>query len=188
MAMSKLLMFGPPGSGKGTQAARLAERRKMVHISTGEMLRAAMAAKTELGQRVKSLVDAGDLVPDALMLDLVENRLAEVDAQEGFLLDGFPRTVAQAEGLFEKLGDDGALDGVLRLSVPDDELVRRALARGRVDDSEETIRHRLDVYRRQTEPVLGCLEGRLPIFDIDGLGGLDDITELIEKELDAANS
>lgn len=186
MGMSRLLMFGPPGSGKGTQAARIATRREMAHISTGDMLRAAMAAGSPLGQRVCQLVDAGDLVPDDVMLELVSTRLDEDDARRGFLLDGFPRTVAQAEGLVETLGDGRQLEGVLKLSVPDEELVRRALARGRVDDTEETIRHRLDVYRRQTEPVLDFLTGRFPILEIEGLGDLDEITARIEKELDAA--
>ncbi len=188
MTMRRLLIFGPPGSGKGTQAALLAERRRLAHISTGDMLRAAMAAGSELGHQVRALVEAGDLVSDELMLALVERRLEEDDTREGFLLDGFPRTVKQAEGLLETLGADRAPDGVLLLSVPDEELVRRALARGRADDNESTIRHRLGVYRRQTAPVLGFLKGRLPILEIEGVGTLEEITERIERELDAADS
>ncbi len=180
----RLLIMGPPGSGKGTQAARVAERRGLVHISTGDMLRSAVAAGTELGQRVKAVLDRGDLVSDELMLELVEERLKEEDAQRGFLLDGFPRTVAQARGLLAALGE-GGLDAVVLLRVPDEELIRRALGRGRADDTEETIRHRLQVYLDQTRPVLAEFEGKLPIREVDGVGDLAEITERIEAALDA---
>ena len=186
--MRRILIFGPPGSGKGTQAARIAERRDLAHVSTGDMLRAAIAAESELGQRVKEVVDRGDLVPDDLMLDLVEARLAEEDAAEGYLLDGFPRTVPQAEGLWERLDGKAALDGALLLHVPEEELVRRALARGRVDDTEDTIRHRLGVYVSQTKPVFDWIDGRLPVVEIDGVGELDEITSRIESGLDAEDS
>jgi adenylate kinase len=177
--------MGPPGSGKGTQAARIAERRGLAHISTGDMLRAAMAAGTKLGQRVKDIVDGGDLVPDDLMLELVLYRLGQADAQTGFLLDGFPRTVAQAEALMEALTGDQVLDGIILLEVPDEVLVQRAMARGRADDSEETIRHRLRVYQDSTRPVLQALEGRVDRADIDGVGGIEEITARIEAALEA---
>jgi len=161
----------------------------MAHISTGDMLRAAMEAGTDLGLQVKAIVERGDLVTDDLMLGLVKERLAEDDAAQGFLLDGFPRTVAQAEGLLEMLGGENkALDAVILLDVEDDELVRRALARGRADDNEETIRHRLDVYRSQTEPVLAELDGKVPVVRIAGTGEIDEITERIERGLDADDS
>jgi adenylate kinase len=181
-----ILIFGPPGSGKGTQAARIAERRGLAHISTGDMLRAAMAAGSDLGLRVKAIVERGDLVTDELMLDLVRERLGQSDAGRGFLLDGFPRTVPQAEGLLGLLRrEKKALDLVILLDVADDELVKRALARGRSDDNESTIRHRLNVYRQQTEPVLEVLDGRVSVAHVDGIGGIDEITERIERALDA---
>jgi len=184
-----LLMFGPPGSGKGTQAERIAQRRCLAHISTGDMLRAAMAASTELGLRVKAVVERGDLVTDELMLDLVRERLGQADAAQGFLLDGFPRTVPQADGLLKLLGrGKQALDLVILLDVADDELVTRALARGRADDAEATIRHRLRVYRQQTEPVLAMLDGKVAVAEIDGIGGIETITERIERALDAEDS
>jgi adenylate kinase len=177
--------MGPPGSGKGTQAARIAERRGLAHISTGDMLRAAMAAESELGSRVKDIVDRGDLVPDDLMLELVLDRLTQADAANGFLLDGFPRTVAQAEALVAALTGGQVLERIILLEVPDEVLVERVLARGRADDSEETIRHRLRVYLDSTRPVLAALEGKLDRADIDGVGTIDEITERIEKALDA---
>ncbi len=182
----KLLIFGPPGSGKGTQAAIIGQSRQLAHVSTGDMLRAAMAAGTELGKRVKDVVDRGDLVTDDLMLALVEDRLEQADAKGGFLLDGFPRTLAQAEGLARVLTKAGThLDAVIILDVDDDELVKRAMARGRADDSEKTVQHRLDVYRGQTEPVLGFFEGKVRFCRVDGVGNIEEITERIERGLDA---
>ena len=180
-----ILIMGPPGSGKGTQAARIAERRDLPHISTGDMLRAAMAAGTEMGNRVKDIVDRGDLVPDDLMLELVLDRLAQPDAVGGFLLDGFPRTVAQAEALVAALDGGQILERIILLEVPDEVLVKRALARGRVDDTEDTIRHRLRVYLDSTRPVLQALEGKLDRADIDGVGTIDEIAARIEVALDA---
>ena len=177
--------MGPPGSGKGTQAARIAERRGLAHISTGDMLRAAMAAGSKLGSRVKDIVDRGDLVPDDLMLELVLDRLSQPDAAEGFLLDGFPRTVAQADALVAALNGSRVLERIILLEVPDEVLVERVLARGRTDDTEETIRHRLRVYIESTQPVLDTLEGRLDRVDIDGVGTIEEITARIERALDA---
>jgi adenylate kinase len=177
--------MGPPGSGKGTQAARIAERRGFAHISTGDMLRAAMAAGSELGRRVKEVVDRGDLVPDDLMLELVLDRLGQADAADGFLLDGFPRTVAQAEALCAALEGEQILERVILLNVPEETLVERALGRGRVDDTEETIRHRLRVYHESTCPVLDALEGRVERVEIDGVGGIEEITARIEEALGA---
>lgn len=180
----RILFMGPPGSGKGTQAARLAEKMGMAHISTGDMLRAAITEGSELGRQVKETLDRGDLVNDELMLGLVKERLAKPDAQQGFLLDGFPRTVAQADALMEALQGDQALDAIVLLVVPEDELVKRALGRGRADDTEETIRHRLQVYDKQTKPVLAALEGKVPRRDVDGIGSVEEITKRIELALD----
>jgi adenylate kinase len=182
-------MFGPPGSGKGTQAARIAQRRGLVHISTGDILRDAVAAGTKMGLQVKAIIERGDLVTDELMFGLVKERLRQADTLEGFLLDGFPRTVNQAEGLLALLSMAGRqLDVVLLLDVDDDELVRRAVARGRADDDEGTMRHRLNVYREQTEPVLEALAGRVGIEKIGGVGDLESITGSIELVLDAADT
>lgn len=180
-----VLIMGPPGSGKGTQAARIAERRDLAHISTGDMLRAAMEAGSELGQRVKDVVDRGDLVPDGLMLELVLDRLGQPDAANGFLLDGFPRTVAQATALCAALDGDRALELIVLLEVPAEVLVERALARGRADDTGETIRHRQRVYQESTRPVLDALDGKVDRVDIDGVGSIEEITGRIEAALDA---
>jgi adenylate kinase len=153
------------------------------------MLRAAVAGGTDLGLQVKAIIERGDLVTDELMLGLVRERLGQADTREGFLLDGFPRTVNQAEGLLALLSKaDRPLDVVLLLDVDDDELVRRALARGRADDSEETIRHRLNVYREQTEPVLAQLSGKVAVERVEGTGELETITRSIELVLDAADT
>jgi adenylate kinase len=181
-----VLIFGPPGSGKGTQAAIIGDRRGLAHISTGDMLRAAMVAGSEFGLRVKEIVERGDLVPDDLMLDLVRQRLEEADAQEGFLLDGYPRTLPQAQGLLAALDEDGRkLECVVVLEVADDMLLQRSRARGRTDDTEETIRHRLQVYKDQTEPVLAYLSNRTSVQVVDGVGGIEEISERIERALDA---
>lgn len=183
-----VLIMGPPGSGKGTQAARIAEKRGIAHISTGDMLRAAISEGTELGLQVKEILDRGDLVSDELMLGLVKERLAKPDAAKGFLLDGFPRTVAQADALVEALKEDGGLDAIILMHVPHEELVKRALGRGRADDTEDTIRHRLQVYENQTKPVLAALEDKVPRRDVDGIGDIDEITQRIEDALDEEGS
>lgn len=180
-----VLIMGPPGSGKGTQAARIAERQGLAHISTGDMLRAAIAAGNELGEKVAAILKRGDLVPDDLMLELVMHRLEQSDTANGFLLDGFPRTVTQAEALLESLEGDRALEGLLHMVVPEDELVRRALSRGRNDDTEETIRHRLKVYHDKTKPVLEFLVGKVPVHVIDGVGEMDEITARIVSALES---
>lgn len=180
-----VLIMGPPGSGKGTQAARIAERRGIAHISTGDMLRAAMVAGSELGERVREVVDRGDLVPDELMLELVLDRLGKPDAAAGFLLDGFPRTITQAEALCAVLEGERVLERVILLVVPEEILVERALGRGRADDTEETIRHRLRVYRESTRPVLDALKGEVERVDIDGVGEIEEITARIEAALGA---
>ncbi|MFT4029563.1 MAG: adenylate kinase [Protaetiibacter sp.] len=180
----RLLIVGPPGAGKGTQAARIAERFGIPTISTGDIFRANIAGETELGKRVKAIVDAGDYVPDSLTNELVTDRLSEADATTGFLLDGYPRTPEQVRYLDELLASHGhRLDAVLRLVADQDEIVRRlrkrAVEQGRADDSEEAIRHRQEVYQRETAPVLDLFREQGLLVEVDGLGSVDEVTERI---------
>ena len=187
----RLLIVGPPGAGKGTQAARIAEHFAIPTISTGDIFRANIKNETELGKRVKEIVDAGDYVPDSLTNELVSDRLSEADATTGFLLDGYPRTPDQVRFLDELLASHGhKLDAVLRLKADQDEIVRRltkrALEQGRADDSEEAIRHRQEVYRRETAPVLELFRDKGLLIEVDGLGTVDEVTERIWAAFEAA--
>ncbi len=181
---TRLLIVGPPGAGKGTQAARIAERYGIPTISTGDIFRANIKNETELGKQVKAIVDAGDYVPDSLTNALVTDRLDEADAAGGFLLDGYPRTPDQVAYLDQLLASHGhALDAVIRLVADEDEVVRRlrqrAVEQGRVDDSEEAIRHRQEVYQRETAPLLDIFRGRGLLVEVDGLGAIDEVSERI---------
>jgi len=165
----RMLLFGPPGSGKGTQAAVLATELAVPAISTGDMLREAVAAGTPLGQRVESIMLGGQLVDDATMADVVRGRLQAADAGEGFVLDGYPRTLPQARELDDILEEgDCELDHVVVLEVPEEELVERTLRRGRADDSAEVVRHRLREYRNKTEPLIGYYRERHLLRAVDG--------------------
>lgn len=186
----RLLIVGPPGAGKGTQAARISERFGIPTISTGDIFRKNIADGTELGKQVKAIVDAGDYVPDSLTNALVTDRLGQADAADGFLLDGYPRTTDQVTYLDELLASNGhALDAVIRLVADQDEIVRRlrqrALEQGRVDDSEEAIRHRQDVYIRETAPLIDMFRDQGLLVEVDGLGAIDDVTERIFAALAA---
>lgn len=172
----RLVMFGAPGSGKGTQAALLAETLRVPAISTGEMLRAAVAAGTDLGHRVQAIMAAGALVDDGTMADVVRDRLAADDARRGFILDGYPRTIVQAEALERLLEERGQrLQAVLHVRVPEEELVRRALARQRADDIEEIIRERLRVYREQTRPLAAWYRDRDLLVAVDGHQSIEEV-------------
>ena len=182
--MTRLLIVGPPGAGKGTQAARICERFGIPTISTGDIFRANIKNETDLGKQVKAIVDAGDYVPDELTNALVTDRLNEADADGGFLLDGYPRTTDQVRYLDSILAQHGhTLDAVIRLVADQDEIVRRlrqrAVDQGRVDDSEEAIRHRQEVYQRETAPLLEMYRERDLLVEVDGLGAMDDVTERI---------
>jgi adenylate kinase len=189
----RVVLLGPPGAGKGTQAEVIAERLGVPAISTGDIFRANVSGQTELGQQAKAYMDAGDLVPDEITVAMVKDRLAEPDAKGGFLLDGFPRTIAQAEQLRESLADLGQeLRRVLELVVDEDELVRRLSGRRvlvdgqtvqRDDDKPETVRHRLQVYREQTAPLSGFYESEGLLSRIDAIGEVEEVTARALKAL-----
>ncbi|MBO4562574.1 MAG: adenylate kinase [Clostridia bacterium] len=201
----KLILLGPPGAGKGTQAAKIAERYSLAHISTGDMLRAEIASETPLGIRAKALIEAGELVPDDIIIGMVENRIQQPDCENGFLLDGFPRTIAQAESLME-FSD---IDRAVCIEVPDESIVDR-MARRRVcpdckrtysvdidegdefycsecgarlvardDDKPETVRHRLEVYAEQTFPLIEFFDGKALLSRIDGSGTVEEVAQNI---------
>lgn len=184
----RLLIVGAPGSGKGTQGGRLGESYSIPAIATGDIFRYNIRTGTDLGKQVKAIVDAGDYVPDQLTNELVKNRLLDADALDGFLLDGYPRTLDQVSYLDELLASRGqSLDAVVQLVVDTDEVVgrlrKRALAEGRLDDSEEAIRHRQDVFARETEPLVSVYRERGIVLSIDALGDIDDVTARIGEAL-----
>ena len=188
--MTRLLIVGPPGAGKGTQAARLTERYGIPAIATGDIFRENIRNQTPLGVEVKAIVDAGDYVPNSLTNALVTSRLEEDDAREGFLLDGYPRTVDQIEYLDELLASKGqALDAVIQLLADKEEVVarlrKRAVEQGRADDTEEAIRHRQDVFARETAPLIPVFRERGLLIEVDGLGEIDEVSARIAAALDA---
>jgi adenylate kinase len=172
-----VVLLGPPGAGKGTQGQVLCQRLGVPSISTGDMLREAVAEGTPLGNKVQGIMASGALVDDATMAEVVRDRLAKPDAGRGYLLDGYPRTLPQAETLAGILADAGqTLDAVLLVDVPEDELVRRALLRGRADDQENVIRERLRVYREKTAPLIGYYRERGLLREIDGNRPIEEVT------------
>lgn len=206
----RIVLVGPPGAGKGTQAAYLAKNLAIPHISTGDLFRANISQGTELGKKAKSYMDAGDLVPDEVTIGMAKDRMSQPDAGDGFLLDGFPRNVSQAEALDEMLTAEGMrLDAVLDLEVPEDEVVKRIAGRRicrkdsshvfhvsysppkaegvcdvcggelyqRPDDSEETVRTRLDVYHTQTEPIIDYYKAQGLVVTISALGKVAEVTQ-----------
>ena len=187
MTAVHLVILGRQGSGKGTQAARLVEAYSPIHVSTGDMLRAAVADGTELGRRAGALMDAGDLVGDDLINGIVAERLARSDvAEHGFLLDGYPRTPDQATAMEGFLSEAGTtLDGAVTLDVPVDEVTARMLARGRVDDTEEAIRRRLDLYESETAPLLAWFADRGLLEVVDGMGDEDVVFGRLSTVIDA---
>ena len=181
---ARLLIVGPQGSGKGTQGVRVGEALSIPVISTGDVFRANVSAGTPLGQQVKAIIEAGDLVPDSLTSEIVRDRLTQDDASNGFLLDGYPRNLGQVGDLDAFLESRGeSLDAVIELSVPRDEsiarLTQRAIDQGRTDDTEEVIANRLAIYERETAPILDVYRERGIVDAIDGVGSLDEIADRI---------
>ena len=188
-----LILLGPPGAGKGTQAKRISVDAGIPHIATGDMLREAIATETEIGVRIKPIYDAGDLVPDDLMIDLIRERLSGADTSEGFILDGFPRTVAQAEALDRMLEEiDRELLAVLYFQVPDELAVERlhvrSLQEGRTDDTPEIIRHRLEVFHKSTEPVVEYYRSKGILVGIHADRPIDAVFAEVQEVLETAST
>jgi adenylate kinase len=185
----RLILMGPPGAGKGTQAKYVAERFGVPPISTGDIFRANVSRGTELGVAAKRYMDAGEYVPDEITNKMVRNRIDEPDAEPGFLLDGYPRTLAQVEELDGMIGFTGhQLDAVVCLTVDQDEIVQRLLQRaqveGRADDTEEVIRRRQELYLEQTEPLVEVYHQRGIVVEVDGMGEVSEVTDRIFAALD----
>lgn len=178
----RLLFIGPPGAGKGTQAGRVAARLGIPHVSTGEMFRDHVSRGTDLGQKVDAIMAAGDYVPDEITVAMLQDRISQDDAIDGFILDGFPRTEAQVASLDNLLGEDG-LDRVVVFDVDEDELTERLLDRGRKDDTEETIRNRFKIYLEQTQPLIDVYDERRVTVRVDGIGEIEEVTERILSAL-----
>lgn len=191
--MTRLLLVGPPGAGKGTQAAILAETYGIPAISTGDIFRSNVVNGTPLGLQAKAIMEAGEYVPDDLTNEIVAARLGEADARAGFLLDGYPRTIDQVNELDRILSIDHAgVDAVVLLEAETDEVVarllKRAIEQGRVDDTEEVIRHRMDVYAEQTAPIIAVYDKRDLVVRVNALGAVDEVTSRIVDALAQRNN
>lgn len=187
--MFNLILFGPPGSGKGTQSSRIAEKYELVHISTGDIFRREIRNKSELGLKVQSIIEKGELVPDDLLVDILRSALKQAGNPNGFIFDGFPRTIRQAEDLDKLLNETGeTVTLVLSLDVDEEEVVtrltKRALLEGRKDDTEDVIRNRMKVYHSQTHPLMEYYNQQKKFKPLTGVGSVDDIFTNICKVID----
>lgn len=188
--MVNLILFGPPGSGKGTQAAKLVEKYQLLHISTGDLFRHEMGNDTPLGQEAKRYIEKGELVPDSVTIGMLRNKVEANLTVEGFIFDGFPRTEAQAEALDELMREEGkSISKLIMLEVPDQEIINRLLERGktsgRADDrNEDVIKNRIEVYRSETSPVFDYYAQQGKAVKVDGVGGIDEIFERLSSEID----
>lgn len=188
--MLNIVLFGPPGAGKGTQSQNLVKEYKLIHLSTGDLLRSEMKAETDLGKQAKSLIDSGKLVPDAVVIGMIEHKLDEHQNAAGFIFDGFPRTEKQAEALDELMNKhQDSITGMIALDVPEDELVKRLLERGKEsgrsdDQNEEVIRQRLDEYEKKTAVLKEYFSKQDKFESIDGVGSIDEIFGRIKSAIE----
>ena len=178
-----IILFGPPGCGKGTQAVNICESISVPHLSTGDMLRKAVASESEIGKQAKKIMEDGGLVSDEIVLSIVKERVANEDCNSGFVLDGFPRTVNQAEGLDLLLGKTKKINFVLRIKVNEDDILKRLIERGRSDDKPEIIKNRFKTYNSQTQPLIPFYEDKRILVNIDGMQKIEKVFEDIKKAI-----
>ena len=177
----RIILFGPPGCGKGTQATFISESLSIPHLSTGDMLRSAVSSGSEIGLKAKNIMESGGLVSDQIVLSIVEERIAKDDCEKGFILDGFPRTVNQAEKLDLLLSTNNKIDYVLRIKVDEEEIIKRLIDRAREDDKPDIIKNRFKTYNSETQPLIPFYEERKILFNIDGMQEIEKVSEDIKK-------
>ena len=177
----RIILFGPPGCGKGTQATFISESLNIPHLSTGDMLRSAVSSGSEIGLKAKSIMESGGLVSDEIVLSIVGERIVKHDCENGFILDGFPRTVNQAEKLDLLLSANHKLDCVVRIKVDEEEIIKRLIDRGRVDDKPEIIKNRFKTYNSETQPLIPFYEERKILYNINGMQEIEKVSEDIKK-------
>ena len=176
-----IILFGPPGSGKGTQAVNICENLSIPHLSTGDMLREAVASGSDIGKKAKEIMEDGGLVSDEIVLSIVKERIAFKDCSNGFVLDGFPRTINQATGLDSLLDVSQKIEYVLRIKVDEEDILKRLIERGRSDDNPVTIKNRFKTYNSQTQPLIPFYENRKILFNINGMQEIEKVFEDIKK-------
>ena len=181
----QIILFGPPGCGKGTQASFISDALSIPHLSTGDMLRSAVNSKSEIGLKAKEIMEKGGLVSDEIVLSIVKERISNNDSKKGFILDGFPRTINQAEGLDLLLNKSKNIDFVLRIKVDQEDIIKRLIARGRSDDKPEIIKNRFKSYNSDTQPLIPFYEEREILFNIDGMQEIEKVFEDIKKVIGA---